>query len=138
LTSVELSEKTTYVVYLVYKLNYADLSYFLSSIPTTSVYHEKHEELLYKQPFGDSFHSDSCLISKEELHSKLTHDVDLQTVDYFANQREGSGQWMEVALGEIFNDGADGKEKIVVDFSWFDCQGLDFIIIQGMEFRAKI
>lgn len=139
LTSVELSQKTTYVVYLVYKLNYADLSYFLSSIPTTDVYHEKHEELLYKQPFRASFHSDSCLISKEELHSKLPHDVVLPTVDYFANQREGSGgEWMEVALGEIFNDGADGKEKIVVDFSWLDCGGLDSIIIQGIEFRVKI
>lgn len=149
LRNSELSDKTTYVVYLVYKLN-ASLIYktyesisFVDSIPETCIMN-----------LNSCNFSRSCLISKECVHPSLKEKVNgwmllwenvVRSIEgplcYFPKQREG-GEWMEVALGEFFNeingDGSLQGETVFVNFSWSDCVNLDLFIIEGIEFRPKM
>lgn len=145
--SSELSDKTTYVVYLIYKLN-ASLMYktyesisFIDSIPETCIMNSSNRNFFR-----------SCLISKESVHPSLKEKVNgwmllwgnFQNVQgpmcYFPKERE-DGEWMEVALGEFFNENGVASlqgESVYVNFRWLECVNLDLFIIEGIEFRPKL
>ncbi|KMZ74442.1 hypothetical protein ZOSMA_129G00350 [Zostera marina] len=135
LKCVELSEKTTYVVHLIYKLDFETLS--------------RDRQYAYlgssKLAFSDdAVFNFSCLISKEDSlkiysdgdHEFLRNYIRMESSSYFAKEREGCGQWMEVALGEFFNEIVAGKEEVFLDFTYYMLTSCS-LIIEGIEFRVK-
>lgn len=148
LTSAELSNNTTYVIYLVYKLN--TTTYFdwkegtciLDSLPMTTV------ELCESNSSPDNNYC--CLVSVEDIHQACETEEEMEIINtylpseitsrdgetvYYPKKRQ-DGHWMEVALGEFFN--GNEKDTILVHLTAFDTSHIDTLLIEGIEFRAKI
>ncbi|KMZ73225.1 hypothetical protein ZOSMA_150G00280 [Zostera marina] len=132
----QLSDNTTYVVYLVYKLKVHD---FDDDEPVVG------DAMMIDISLGDDDDDEdtvseslSSLFSKKALDQAGKHfsEEAIQTSYYFPNVREGR-RWMEVVLGEFDNNNDFGNEKVFVKCYWFDCVKLDFVI-EGIEFRPKI
>ncbi|KMZ73228.1 hypothetical protein ZOSMA_150G00300 [Zostera marina] len=134
----QLSDNTTYIVYLVYKLKVHDELDMLDE-PVVG------DAMMTDISLGDDDDNDdtvseswSSLYSKEALDQTCKHlsEEAIQTSYYFPNVREDR-RWMEVVLGEFDNNNDDGNEKVFVRCCWFHCVKLDFVI-EGIEFRPKI
>lgn len=123
-----LSPKTTYTVHLI--LNFANRAYGLDSLPSEVSIEVGDRQvirgtiLLRRPEEGGELSKRSTFTEQEEKDENRV-------------PREREDGWLEIELGEFFNDGSDGEE---VRMSVKEVKGVQLkggLIVEGIELRPK-
>ncbi|KAJ3693157.1 hypothetical protein LUZ60_012252 [Juncus effusus] len=147
-----LSRKTTYAAYLIFKVNGNGRSFsFQPQETSVTATGHTNSRMVSLAPDRDSARRNSLMFrSFLSWRGVLTlpvveHEFDRD--DYFDSKNDEIGfpslrrdGWMEIELGEFYNEGENNDENGEVEMSFMEVKGRHCkrgLIVQGIEIRPK-